>query len=62
MYEQFGKVAEYIITLATDYYAGCIDVGFYALVEHELYHIAQKVDEFGAPECMHECQPKLTRC
>ena len=41
MHEWFGRIPKFIITLAADY---C------ALVEHELYHIAQATDEFGAPK------------
>ncbi|MEI9880711.1 putative metallopeptidase [Atlantibacter hermannii] len=50
MYEWFGRIPEFIITLAADYCAQCSDLEFCALVEHELYHIAQETDEFGAPK------------
>lgn len=60
MHEWFGEVPDYIITLAADYCAECGDAEFCALVEHELYHIAQKVDEFGAPEFTRDGRPKLT--
>lgn len=50
MYEWFGRIPDFIITLAADYCAKCSDLEFCALVEHELYHIAQETDEFGAPE------------
>lgn len=50
MYEWFDRVPEFIITLAADYCAQCNDLEFCALVEHELYHIAQATDEFGAPK------------
>lgn len=60
LYEWFGRKPDFIITLAGDYCAECSDLEFCALVEHELYHIAQKVDEFGAPEFTREGQPKLT--
>ncbi|WP_313689777.1 putative metallopeptidase [Pantoea sp.] len=60
MHEWFGEIPDYIITLAADYCAECGDAEFCALVEHELYHIAQKVDEFGAPEFTREGRPKLT--
>jgi hypothetical protein len=60
MHEWFGEVPNYIITLAADYCAECSDAEFCALVEHEMYHIAQKVDEFGAPEFTRDGLPRLT--
>ncbi|CCF09280.1 putative metallopeptidase [Pantoea ananatis] len=59
MHEWFGEVPDYIITLAADYCAECGDAEFCALVEHELYHVAQKTDEFGAPEFTRDGQPRL---
>lgn len=59
MYEWFGRIPDFIITLAADYCAQCSDLEFCALVEHELYHIAQETDEFGAPKFTREGQPKL---
>ncbi len=50
MREWFGRVPEFIITLAAGYCAQCSDAEFCALVEHELYHIAHDTDEFGAPK------------
>jgi len=50
MYEWFGRIPDFIITLAADYCAQCSDLEFCALVEHELYHIAQETDEFGLPK------------
>ncbi|EPY7938539.1 putative metallopeptidase [Klebsiella pneumoniae] len=50
MYEWFGDVPEFIITLAADFCAQCTDLEFCALVEHELYHIAQATDDYGAPK------------
>lgn len=50
MHEWFGRIPDFIITLAADYCAQCSDPEFCALVEHELYHIAQETDEFGAPK------------
>ncbi|MBC6535995.1 putative metallopeptidase [Citrobacter amalonaticus] len=46
MYEWFGRIPKFIITLAADYCSQCSDLEFCALVEHELYHIAQATDEF----------------
>jgi hypothetical protein len=59
MREWFGYVPDFIITLAADYCAQCSDVEFCALVEHELYHIGQALDEFGAPKFDKEGNPKL---
>jgi len=59
MYEWFGRIPKFIITLAADYCSQCSDLEFCALVEHELYHIAQEADEFGAPKFTRDGQPKL---
>lgn len=59
MIEWFGRVPAFIITLAADYCAQASDVDFCALVEHELYHVAQALDEFGAPKFDKEGNPKL---
>ena len=60
MHEWFGHVPDFIITLAADYCSQCGDIEFCALVEHELYHIAQKTDEFGAPAFYRDTgKPKL---
>jgi hypothetical protein len=45
----FGlHIPEFVITLDASYCSRCSDAEFCALVEHELYHIAQDTDEFGA--------------
>lgn len=49
LHEWFGHKPDFIITLAGDFCLQCSDFEFCALIEHELYHIAQKTDEFGAP-------------
>lgn len=54
MHEWFGHIPKFIITLAADYCSQCSDLEFCALVEHELYHIAQATDEFGAPKFYRE--------
>ncbi|WP_313087412.1 putative metallopeptidase [Stutzerimonas nitrititolerans] len=59
MMNWFGRVPAYLITLAADYCSQCSDAEFCALVEHELYHIAQAKDEFGAPKFTQEGLPKL---
>lgn len=50
MYEWFGRVPQFIITLAADYCSQCSDLEFCALVEHELYHVSQALDQYGAPK------------
>ncbi len=57
--EWFGRVPDFLITLAADYCAQCSDTEFCALVEHELYHIGQEQDEFGAPKFTKDGMPKL---
>ncbi|MBV7482511.1 hypothetical protein KW845_06100 [Bordetella sp. BOR01] len=59
MIEWFGRVPTFLITLAADYCASCSDAEFCALVEHELYHIAQLRDPFGAPAFCKDGRPKL---
>lgn len=47
----FGFIPDFIITIDAPYcqYA-CSDAEFCALIEHELYHAAQDVDQYGAPK------------
>lgn len=59
MRDWFGEQPDYLITLAADYCAQCTDAEFCALVEHELYHIAQATDQYGAPKFTQEGLPKL---
>jgi hypothetical protein len=59
MFDWFGDVPAFIITLAADYCASCGDAEFCALVEHELYHLAQATDQYGAPAFTKTGAPKL---
>jgi hypothetical protein len=59
MTQWFGRVPSYLITLDASYCAQCSDADFCALIEHELYHIAQEHDAFGAPKFTKEGMPKL---
>ncbi|QZP24499.1 putative metallopeptidase [Pseudomonas mosselii] len=59
MRDWFGEEPAYLITLAADYCAQCTDAEFCALVEHELYHIAQATDQCGAPKFTQDGLPKL---
>lgn len=49
----FGRVPDFIVTLSAGFVAGALAEGDpvapLALLEHELYHCAQAVDEFGDP-------------
>ena len=57
--EWFGRVPSWLITLDAEYCANCSDAEFCALVEHELYHIGQEKDVFGAPAFTKDGLPKL---
>lgn len=59
MREWFGEEPEFIITLAADYCAQCSDEEFCALVEHELFHIAHKLDKYGSPAFGEDGMPRL---
>lgn len=59
MRDWFGEEPEFLITLAGDYCAQCSEAEFCALVEHELYHIAQATDQYGAPKFTQDGMPKL---
>lgn len=58
MRQWFGRVPDYLITLDGSYCAGCGDAEFCALVEHEMYHIAQEQGMFG-PKFTKDGQPKI---
>lgn len=45
----FGEIPDFIITLDANYCLNASDIDFCALVEHELYHCAQKLNEYGEP-------------
>lgn len=55
----FGRVPSFMITLDASYCSQCSDAEWCALVEHELYHVAQALDEFGAPRFTKDGLPKL---
>lgn len=59
MREWFGRVPNFVITLAADYCADCSDAEFCALVEHELYHIVHALDQYGAPRFTQDGIPKF---
>jgi len=60
MHDWFGDVPTFLITLDARFCSTCSDVEFCALVEHELYHIAQAKDDFGCPAFnLQTGEPKL---
>ena len=49
MEQWFGVVPAALITLDANYSNAIDDASWCALVEHELYHLAHALDEFGSP-------------
>ncbi|WPZ05646.1 putative metallopeptidase [Pelagerythrobacter marinus] len=47
--EWFGAMPDFLITFSAPACDGMNDATFCALVEHELYHAAQKLDQYGMP-------------
>lgn len=47
--EWFEVVPDFLLTFDGIYADRCDDAAFCALVDHELYHCAQALDDFGAP-------------
>ncbi len=50
MFQWFGMLPHFVLTFDAVYAEQCDDASFCALVDHELFHCAQDVDEFGAPK------------
>lgn len=46
----FGHVPNFLITLDALYCSQCSDATFCGIVEHELYHCAQAIDQYGDPK------------
>lgn len=59
MFDWFGDVPNFLITLDASFCRECSDEQFCALLEHELYHIAQEHNEFGPVFNMQTGLPKL---
>jgi hypothetical protein len=58
--EWFGTIPDFIMTIDAHYVADdCDDASFCALIEHELMHMAQEMDEFGAPKFRKDGRPAL---
>lgn len=58
--EWFGEVPDFVLTFDAAYCASCPDAELCALVEHELYHCAQALDDYGAPKFGRDGLPKFT--
>jgi len=60
--EWFGEEPDFIMTISAQYAASeeCGDIEFCALIEHELMHMAQDVDLFGAPKFRKNGMPAFT--
>lgn len=48
--EWFGAIPDFLITLYAPFLVEADNRTFCAIIEHELYHCAQKLDEFGSPK------------
>jgi hypothetical protein len=59
MDQWFGRKPDFLITLDGAFAKEASDTDFFALVEHELYHIGQEADAFGAPIFKQDGTPKL---
>lgn len=55
--EWFGELPDFLLTLSAPAAATMDDASFCALIEHELYHCAQKLDRYGMPAFDKEGQP-----
>lgn len=53
----FGHAPDFIITLSAPWAAQMDDATFCALVEHEMYHAAQAMDEYGQPRFRRDGSP-----
>lgn len=55
----FGMMPDFLLTFSAPAVAGMDDPSFCALVEHELYHCAHKLDRYGMPAFNKEGRPVL---
>lgn len=53
----FGQMPDFLLTFCAPAAVGMDDPTFCALVEHELYHCAQKLDRYGMPAFNKEGRP-----
>ena len=57
--EWFGDMPDFLITFSAPAAHGMDDASFCALVEHELYHCAQKMDQYGMPKFKEDGTPSF---
>lgn len=57
--EWFGSVPDFLLTFSAPAAMAMDDVSFCALVEHELYHCAQKLDIYGMPKFTQDGAPSF---
>lgn len=57
--EWFGDVPDFLLTFHAGAASTMDDASFCALVEHELYHCAQKVDQYGMPKFRDDGSPSF---
>lgn len=55
----FNDVPEFLITLDARYCRDCTKHQFMSLLEHELYHIVQKLNQYGEPAFKANGRPSL---
>lgn len=57
--EWFGMMPDFLLTFSAPAAHGMDDASFCALVEHELYHCAQKMDQYGMPKFKEDGSPSF---
>ncbi|MET0364137.1 MAG: putative metallopeptidase [Sphingobium sp.] len=57
--EWFGGMPDFLLTFSAPAAATMDDASFCAMVEHELYHCAQKSDAFGMPKFKQDGSPSF---
>lgn len=55
----FGSVPDFLLTFHAPAASTMDDASFCALVEHELYHCAQKLDQYGMPKFRDDGSPSF---
>ena len=60
LFQWFGEVPDFTITISADFARDCDHWSFCALIEHELYHCGQAVDMFGMPRFSRDGFPIFT--
>lgn len=57
--EWFGMMPDFLLTFSAPAAHGMDDASFCALVEHELYHCAQRQDQYGMPKFKEDGTPSF---